>query len=468
MKKMFSCLLALSIILGLTACGDNGSSGNSADISKDNAETTKVVCDVTRYANISSTELIGLLGEPDNISETTPATGFIEIPCIYYDYYDTEELGEVSFLLINDTVVKFTAYNEFPFYKKDKLLESLNVEKSENCAMAVDTEAAIRFWCLTDEIDDLWVTNIDGDAYGFLAVTYDMMYFEEWYLPMSISEESDYQYWTKEYVKSMLKSPKSADFPSIGDWAIVKNNFYVAAQSYVDAVNSFGAEIRSDFTFIYPVGFNTPLYAIFDGEVIVDNGYVPTADVIKQLVEDMAKETPTQSNDQDTTDAPTTPSNEESSETAIPTPTPTIDPAPESIPVPSENTDSVQETNSVSDLEYVIFNVCDQYNSGDTPYSGQLYGTVNGATSVTIEHYVRDLVPASEEYKLYQMEDALVKTFSETLNGVFPESIEIYVYTTATIIDDSDSDSDYESGDLDGISTQLTDEELAELGSGSW
>jgi len=301
MKKKLICLaLVLSMCLSLVACGTANVPDNSNPPPSQSAEppAQSIVCDVTRFANISSAELVKLLGEPNGISETTPAAGFVEIPCTYYDYYDNEILGDVSFLLINDAVVKFIAYHEFPYGEKGEVLKNLNVQKSDSCVMATDTETALRFRCLTDEIDDLHITLIEGNHYGFLGVTYDMVYFEEWYLPLSISEKSDYQYWTQEYVRSILKSPKSADFPNISDWAIVKNNFYVAAQSYVDAVNSFGAEVRSKFTFFYPVGSSTPICAVFDGEVILDNGYVPTAELVKLLVEEMAKESLIQDNEQ--------------------------------------------------------------------------------------------------------------------------------------------------------------------------
>lgn len=449
MNKLIYYVLFILVLLGLTSCETSETSEQYPVNTSD-----KIVCDVTQYANISSKELVALLGNPDNISVTTPSTGFVEIPCTYYDYYNAEELGEVSFLLINDTVAKFTAYNDFPFYSKNKILSSLNVEKSENCAIVADTETAIRLRCLTDSIDDLWITNIEGDTYGFLAVTYDMMYFEEWYLPMSISEQSDYQYWTIEYVKSLLKSPKSADFPTIVNWTIVKNNFYIAVQSYVDAVNSFGAEIRSDFTFIYPRDVSIPVCVVFDDEIIVDDGYIPTADLVKQLVEEIANQTSVQTEKQESTGKlsslidETIPEPVTSTQVQIPPPETTIETTietpPETTPVETipepvqiEITEPIEETNSISDLEYVVYNVCEEYNSGETPYNGQLYGTVNSATSVTIEHYIRDLIPESEENKLYQMEDTLLNIFSSTLSDVFPESIEIIVYTTATIIDDS-------------------------------
>ena len=42
--------------------------------------------------------------------------------------------------------------------------------------------------------------------------------------------------------------------------------------------------MRSQFTFIYAVGTNTVVYAVFDGDVIADNGYIKTADLISKLV----------------------------------------------------------------------------------------------------------------------------------------------------------------------------------------
>lgn len=107
----------------------------------------------------------------------------------------------------------------------------------------------MRYRCPADGIDDFRAEQIDGDTFGYLQVTYDMSFYEEWYLPMSISDKSDYQYWTQENVKQLLKAPKSADFPSITNgWSFGRNQYYVAVQSYVDAQNSFGAQIRSEFT----------------------------------------------------------------------------------------------------------------------------------------------------------------------------------------------------------------------------
>lgn len=84
-------------------------------------------------------------------------------------------------------------------------------------------------------------------------------------------------YWdmAKETVESCLKNPKSADFPSSvfnqGNIAMERKGHLVVVQSYVYSTNSFGAEIKSDFTvemlvydtdnFIYDV-----VYLNIDGE----------------------------------------------------------------------------------------------------------------------------------------------------------------------------------------------------------
>lgn len=60
---------------------------------------------------------------------------------------------------------------------------------------------------------------------------------------------SDQDIWiyTQYVVKENLKSPKSAKFPYIEDAEIIRSSDSIIVKSYVDAENSFGAKIRSDF-----------------------------------------------------------------------------------------------------------------------------------------------------------------------------------------------------------------------------
>lgn len=63
---------------------------------------------------------------------------------------------------------------------------------------------------------------------------------------ITVSESESYAaVYCKDLVRNSLKSPKSADFPW-GDRAIFSGGQYVM-NSYVDAQNSFGAEIRTHF-----------------------------------------------------------------------------------------------------------------------------------------------------------------------------------------------------------------------------
>ena len=277
------------IVAAVTSGNQKEPSGNQGttqgNVTSDDVQKDNLVYDVTQFSKISGAELIAILGQPDSVDEGT-CNGAFEIPCVYYDYNNAEGIGEVSFVLVNNSIVRFTSYQNYPFTDGDAILAEFGIEKGENCVTVANTEIALRYRCPADGIDDFRAELIDGDTFGYLQVTYDMSFYEEWYLPMSFSDISDFLYWTRteETVKQLLKAPKSADFPSITNgWSFGRNQYYVAVQSYVDAQNSFGAQIRSEFTLIYFADTSTVAYAVFDGEVIADNGYTKTADIVSGL-----------------------------------------------------------------------------------------------------------------------------------------------------------------------------------------
>lgn len=252
---------------------------NNKETSSKNDKTQKY--NISQFANITSKELVSILGEPTK-KEKGNCTGSFEIPCINYDYDNLKNYGEISFVLVNDKVVRLTSYNKYQFSNIKNILTEFGIEKSGNCATVISDDTALRYRCVTNEIDDFWISSLDkkNKSFEFLQITYDMEYYEEWYLPMGIGEQASYQSITEEAVKKILKSPKSADFAGVNDWKIVKNKYYIGVQSYVDAQNSFGADIRSEFTFIY--NHNKQLvYAIFDGKEIVNEGYTKTEELIK-------------------------------------------------------------------------------------------------------------------------------------------------------------------------------------------
>lgn len=289
-KKRKGCLIPIVAVFVLLVAVIAISQSPTSSTQQGNtpSDTVKVICDVEQFANITGEELIALLGQPDDISEGT-CTGAFEIPCVYYDYNNEETLGEVSFALVNNNVAKFTSYNNYSYAGKENVLACFGIEKSQNCVVAADTGTALRYRCPSEPVDDFWVNLIEDDTFGSLQVTYDMLYYDEWYLPTSTTEQASYQTKTETAVKSILKSPKTADFPLL-DWFFGKNHFYFAVQSYVDAQNSFGAVVRSDFTFIYSTMTGELVYAVFDSEIVADNGYVPTKDLVQQIYDEMKQE----------------------------------------------------------------------------------------------------------------------------------------------------------------------------------
>lgn len=96
---------------------------------------------------------------------------------------------------------------------------------------------------------------------------------------LTTSEETRLQISTQNSVKSILKSPSTADFPNITEWDFhldyTANT--VSVSSYVDSQNSFGATIRSEFAILYQIigdieeGEYTLLCFVFDNKMIVDN-----------------------------------------------------------------------------------------------------------------------------------------------------------------------------------------------------
>lgn len=291
-KKKRGCLVpalvtCLLFVAFMVYVGKNVNPTGSNTSSSQAESHVEVLCDVTQFANITSQELTALLGAPDSTEAGTCSGSYDNIPCMYYEYDHEKTFGEVSFVLVNDRVVRFTSYQDYTMPEKSTLLTSFGIQKGDDCTVVNDTATALRYRCPSDTVNDLWLSLIGGDSFGFLQVTYSMLYFEEWYLPTSINERSSYQTKTQEAVKSILKSPKTADFPWT-DWSFGKNPFYFAVQSYVDAQNSYGATVRSDFTFIYSVMTGDLVYAVFDNEVVADFGYVPTAELVAQLVADAA------------------------------------------------------------------------------------------------------------------------------------------------------------------------------------
>ena len=86
---------------------------------------------------------------------------------------------------------------------------------------------------------------------------------------LTLKECSDLKIQCQGMVEDVLKSPSTAKFPNILEWGFGKNKNIITVQSYVDAQNGFGAEIRSEFQFIIDSDTNTVQSFIFDGQELM-------------------------------------------------------------------------------------------------------------------------------------------------------------------------------------------------------
>ncbi|MDR0918274.1 MAG: hypothetical protein LBM93_03365 [Oscillospiraceae bacterium] len=251
----------------------------------------EVIFDVTRFSNISSQELIAILGEPDSILEDDDCgLSSTPIPAKYYDYKNLAEgLPSATFWIVADKVIKLVGNPgeaSLPYDSKDdkNKFKTLGITDTFYLQEYKSTVSNVERYCLyLQGIDELTFGDIvkEENTFKWLKVTYDKFYESEWYLPVL----DDYNYFstTKNYVNNYLKSPSTAKFPSTtgNDWQCLGNPYYICIQSYVDAQNSFGATIREQFQYIYTRSGEL-VYAVQNNKVIYDYGYVKYEDLIKQ------------------------------------------------------------------------------------------------------------------------------------------------------------------------------------------
>ncbi|MDD5936989.1 MAG: SHOCT domain-containing protein [Clostridiales bacterium] len=279
-----TCMLILGIILGVKYSSMK-KDANDQQASIKVEEEKKQAYDVNKFANISSSELKEIFGEPDHIEEGT-RNDFVEIPVIHYEYKKHDTFGDITFELLNDKVIDFNATGNFSYDKNRSVLRELGVEREDTCATVIQSDTEERYRCPSQTIDDLWVSGMDNvnGTFKYLKVTYDMKYFEEWFIPMSTEEVSMYQSNTQNSVKAIMKSSETAVFPDITEWSFGKNDYYVAVQSYVNGKNTAGELVKSEFTFVYKANTQELIYATYDGKLISENDYIDTKEILIKLL----------------------------------------------------------------------------------------------------------------------------------------------------------------------------------------
>ena len=159
-----------------------------------------------------------------------------------------------------DNILNKCGISEVEEFKHDELLDNAYEKGETGYRIKCDrADNVILYLTGNNEVHSLVYANKKLYEKGKVKATIQDFTF-------STDEATKYQLLCEEQVKTVLKSPSTAKFPNIMEWGFGKTKNKITVQGYVDAQNSFGAEIRSDFQFIIDKKTDTITSFIFDGK----------------------------------------------------------------------------------------------------------------------------------------------------------------------------------------------------------
>jgi hypothetical protein len=96
---------------------------------------------------------------------------------------------------------------------------------------------------------------------------------------LDATETGTFMYSAQEHVKQFLKSPSTAEFPSVvfrsDQWRVAREKDIVWVQSWVDAENAFGTKLRNKFIAQYSYSSQQLLYLELDGSAVYGSPQKP-------------------------------------------------------------------------------------------------------------------------------------------------------------------------------------------------
>lgn len=145
---------------------------------------------------------------------------------------------------------------EFKSITHDELLDNMETEGEKGYRVSSNGIDNIILYLIDGEVTQIRYADKtlyeDGTAVNTIAS-----------FTMTSSEEVKYITAAQNVVKSVLKAPSTAKFSTL-DTDVWKDDGLVTVRSYVDAENSFGAMMRSEYKIVFDG--DTPISFIFDGE----------------------------------------------------------------------------------------------------------------------------------------------------------------------------------------------------------
>lgn len=176
MRKI-NIILTLVILVLLSACS-SGSTNSSSN------KSIEPIIDATQFSKINSTQLVGIMGEPEKIEDfewTVPKTNQSIVGKLYI-----YEKNKFEFILFDDIVTRLNVYSGqywgyddsiMKFEEKDDIFPLFGIEYNNQIKKVADTNFALRYSPVSDKIEDMWIQEIEDKSFGIAKFTYDLTYF---------------------------------------------------------------------------------------------------------------------------------------------------------------------------------------------------------------------------------------------------------------------------------------------------
>lgn len=252
--------------------GSNEQWNEICQVKRDDLDVKKIYCNVSiddLGTDESKSEPVKMISNEEKITEGVPEkseekekTEKVETQEDKFVSDSSEYISEDIARKLYGIIVNDIGFSDVQFKGKNEMANSVwDISCDGISILAVASDDVYRIW------------NSDCTFYEEGTVVTTKQQMES--TVISSDERSKFYFMAQEIVTQCLKNPSSADFPSITfspqDISMEKKDDIVAVQSYVDATNSVGGQVRSKWTVEFRVTdldnlFYEVLYVNIDGQ----------------------------------------------------------------------------------------------------------------------------------------------------------------------------------------------------------
>lgn len=170
MTKQWGCIFLVLLVSLIIGCSSPAKTNNTVNDPVTQPEV-QIVYNTSGFSKVSASELEQKMGAPDSIENWT-----------FNDKYEattyTYDSGNTEFMVIDDTVVRFTYYpDDLVIKDNSELFPMFGIEPGENMKKVSDTGVALEYHTVSDAIGEFYILK-NGDNITDIKVTYDLRYFE--------------------------------------------------------------------------------------------------------------------------------------------------------------------------------------------------------------------------------------------------------------------------------------------------